>query len=104
MQITEIRLVQKRDGRLLALVNVVFDGCFLIRGLKLIEGQDGRRFVAMPNRRRQDGAYLDVAHPLTADFRKYLEDTVIGEYTRQLSAEPERSDHGSARRESGDFE
>jgi stage V sporulation protein G len=39
-----------RGGRLRAYAAVTFDGCFVVRDLKLIEGDDGL-FVAMPSRK-----------------------------------------------------
>ena len=55
MDITEIRikLLPQRDAyedRLRAFCTITFDGAFVIRDLKIIEGQNGF-FVAMPSRK-----------------------------------------------------
>ena len=52
MEITEIRIIRKEDPskKLRAFVNVTFDGCFVVRDMKVVEGTKGL-FVAMPSRR-----------------------------------------------------
>jgi stage V sporulation protein G len=98
INITEIRITPRGDDRLRAFVSITLDGCFVVRGLKIIEGKQGRLFVAMPSRKKPDGTYQDVAHPITPDFRNHLEDLVIGEYNRLLQsgalATMDRSDEG----------
>jgi stage V sporulation protein G len=36
----------------------------------------------MPAKKRKDGTYKDIAHPLNADMRERLERTVLAEYER----------------------
>lgn len=52
MEITEvkIKLVQNNSDRLHAFCSITFDGEFVVRDLKIIEGQRGL-FVAMPSRK-----------------------------------------------------
>ncbi|MFQ6009361.1 MAG: septation protein SpoVG family protein, partial [Candidatus Zixiibacteriota bacterium] len=45
---------------------MTFDNAFVIRGMKVIKGSRGY-FVAMPSRKRPDGTYQDVAHPVNSD-------------------------------------
>ena len=49
MDITEVRVSLRDDQKLKAFVSITLDDCFVIRGLKIIEGADGM-FVAMPSR------------------------------------------------------
>lgn len=81
MKITEVKIYPARDNekRLKAYATVVFDGAFIVRDLKVIEGEKGL-FVSMPSRRRKDGSFRDIAHPLNADMRKHIEEHVVGEY------------------------
>lgn len=95
MKITEVKVyLTKEDGRLKAYATIVFDNDFIIRDLKVIEGDKGL-FVSMPSRRRRDGTFRDIVHPLNSDTRKRIEDSVIAEYTRaresgaEVSAESE---------------
>ena len=52
MEITEVRikLMDKPEDRLRGFCSVTFDACFVIRDLKIIEGNKGP-FVAMPSRK-----------------------------------------------------
>jgi stage V sporulation protein G len=85
MQITEVRLTLRPEDRLKAFVSITFDNAFVVRGLKVIEGNTGL-FVAMPSRRRKDGEFRDIAHPINNETRQMIEDAVLSEYERQLAA------------------
>ena len=52
MEITEVRikLMQSSEDRLRGFCSVTFDGCFVVRDLKIIDGNSGP-FVAMPSRK-----------------------------------------------------
>ncbi len=80
MEITEVKVYPvKESGRLKAYATVVFDNCFIIRDLKVIEGDKGF-FVSMPSRRRKDGSFRDIVHPLDSDTRTMIENRIIEEY------------------------
>lgn len=55
MEITEIRikLMDDQSDRLQAFCSITFDGCFVIRDLKIIQGAKGP-FLAMPSRKLMD--------------------------------------------------
>ena len=80
MRITEQKVRLWDDQRLRALVTVVFEDCFAVRNIKVIEGRDGKLFVAMPSRRLGSGRYVDIAHPINREFRRYLEDVILEAY------------------------
>jgi len=85
MEITEVKVYPaKENGRLKAYATVVFENCFIVRDLKIIEGARGF-FVSMPSRRRKDGTFRDIVHPLNSEFRKKIEDAIIKEYERILA-------------------
>ncbi len=52
MRVTEVRikLIESSEDRLRGFCSVTFDGCFVVRDLKIIEGNNGP-FVAMPSRK-----------------------------------------------------
>ncbi|HNQ35064.1 MAG TPA: SpoVG family protein [bacterium] len=54
MEITETRVspVEKPSGRLKGFASVTFDGVFVVRGIRIIEGDNGL-FIAMPNRKTE---------------------------------------------------
>jgi stage V sporulation protein G len=87
MEITEVKVYPaKETGRLKAYATIVFDNSFIVRDLKIIEGNKGF-FVSMPSRRRKDGTFRDIVHPLNSDMRKSIEELVIDEYKKVIELE-----------------
>ncbi|WP_448820274.1 septation regulator SpoVG [Cetobacterium sp.] len=89
MRITDVRLrtvKNENELKLKAYVDVTFEECFVIHGLKVIDGQKGM-FVAMPSRKMPDGEYKDIAHPITPELRKDITDSVIAKYKEVMSQE-----------------
>jgi len=83
MKITEVKVYPVQDsGRLKAYATMVFDDAFIIRDLKIIEGDNGL-FVSMPSRRRKDG-FRDIVHPLNSETRQNVENAIIEEYTKTV--------------------
>ena len=83
--ITEVKIALVDDGALRAFVTITFNDCFVVHGLKVIQGTKGR-FVAMPSRPRRDGTHQDIAHPITKEYRAYLEAVVLGAYEAEVGA------------------
>ncbi|HET9886038.1 MAG TPA: septation regulator SpoVG [bacterium] len=86
MEITEVRISLHDEDKLKAFVTITFDDCFVVRGVKVIYGNNGL-FVAMPSRRKPDGTFQDIAHPINRDMREKVEERILQEY----SAEVERA-------------
>ena len=93
MNITEVRISLRDDAKLKAFVSITLDDCFVIRGLKIIKGASGT-FVAMPSRKRKDGEYQDIAHPINNVTRKWMEDKILSSYELELSTAPAQSEAG----------
>jgi len=85
LRITEVRVSLRDDAKLKAFASITIEDCFVIRGLKVIEGNNNRMFVAMPSRKRPDGKHQDLAHPIKKEMRQMIEDVVIGEYHKEKS-------------------
>jgi len=83
VEITEVRVTLRDEERLKGFANVTFDNAFVIRGMKIIQGNAGY-FVAMPSRKRPNGSYQDVAHPVNRDMRRLIEKTVLEAYEAEL--------------------
>jgi stage V sporulation protein G len=86
MKITEVKVFPAKEmgSRLKAYATVVFDNCFIIRDLKVIEGDKGL-FVSMPSRRRKDGTFRDIVHPLNAEMRQIIESAIVAEYNKVMA-------------------
>jgi stage V sporulation protein G len=79
MEITEVRVFPVNEEKLRAYVTITFDQCFVIRDLKIIQGATGL-FVSMPSKKRKDGTYRDIAHPINNETRRMIEEKIIAEY------------------------
>ncbi len=79
MNISEIRITLRDDNKLKAFASITLENAFVIRGLKIIEGSSGL-FIAMPSRKRKDGTFQDIAHPINMSTRKWMENQVIAAY------------------------
>jgi stage V sporulation protein G len=84
MEITEVKVYPvEQNGRLKAYAQIVFDGCFIVRDLKVIQG-DEDLFVSMPSRKRKDSTFRDIVHPLNSETRSMIEDAIVQEYKRTV--------------------
>jgi stage V sporulation protein G len=87
IEITEVKVYPtKESGKLKAYATIVFENCFIVRDLKIIEGEKGY-FVSMPSRRRKDGTFRDIVHPLDSQTRELVEGFIIEEYQKMLDTE-----------------
>lgn len=87
MKITEVKVYPaKESGRLKGYATIVFENSLILRDLKIIEGHKGL-FVSMPSRRRKDGSFRDIVHPLNGDTRSLIEKSIIEEYQKALNGE-----------------
>lgn len=91
MEITEVKVYPVRDtGRLKGYATFVIDNCFIVRDVKIIEGEKGL-FVSMPSRKKQDGSFRDIVHPLNAETRTLIEQMVVEQFEKLDKAAPDLS-------------
>lgn len=83
MEITDVKVFPVDEEKLKAYVTITLDNCFVVRDLKVIHGSSGL-FIAMPAKRRKDGTYKDIAHPLNADTRDWMERAILVEYEKAV--------------------
>ena len=83
MDISEIRITLRDDNKLKGFASITLENAFVIRGLKIIEGASGL-FIAMPSRKRKDGTFQDIAHPINMATRQWMENQVIAAYRREM--------------------
>ena len=79
MEITDVNVFRVNGERLKGYATVIFDNAFIVRDLKIIDGNNGL-FVAMPNKKAKNGTYRDIAHPLNQEMRDILEEKIIQKY------------------------
>src|SRR5688572_19051147 len=94
MEITDVKVIPVDDEKLKAFVSIVFDQCFVVTDVKIIQGPKGL-FVSMPSKKRKDGTFKDIAHPLNNQMRQYLEHKVLWAYRRQVGSSGAGSASGS---------
>ncbi len=87
MEITEIKVFPVEEDRLKAYVTIILDNCFVVRDLKVINGTGGL-FVAMPSKKRKDGTFKDIAHPLNKETREMVEQKVLKAYDDEIKKGP----------------
>ena len=72
-----------------ATATVTLNDSFVINGFRVVMGENGL-FCAMPARRVRD-EYVEFCHPITADFSRTLQASVLGEYRVHLAQQMEES-------------
>ena len=70
-------------GNLLAFANVTIGGCFKIDGFRICSSEKGL-YVNMPATQDKGGNWKDVCWPVTAEFRKQLNDALIDGYGQAI--------------------
>src|ERR1043165_8920997 len=85
MEITEVKVFPIQEEKLKAFVSIVFDQCFMVNDIKIIQGRDGL-FISMPSRKKKNGEFKDVAHPLNNETRRMIETRILAEYERVAGA------------------
>ena len=87
MEITQVKVFPVEEERLKAYVSIVLDDCFLVSDLKVIQGPNGV-FVSMPSKRKKNGEFKDIAHPLNRETRERMERRILSEYERVRAEAP----------------
>jgi stage V sporulation protein G len=72
MQIAEIAMRPTNDGVVRAYVDIVFDNCFMVGEIKVMQGPTGL-FVSMPAKKQRGGTHRQLAYPANAETRNMIE-------------------------------
>ena len=83
MKITEVKVFPVNEERLKAYITITIDDVFVVRDLKIIKGNEGL-FVAMPSKKRKDGQFKDIAHPLNQETRDEIEQAIFDAYEKEV--------------------
>ena len=88
MEVTEVKVFPVNEEKLKAFVSIVFDHCFMVNDIKVIRGRDGL-FISMPSRRKKNGRFKDVSHPLNNETRQMIERLILAEYDKVTNPDAE---------------
>lgn len=72
------------EGTCKATASVNINGCFAVRGIKVMESSKGL-FVSMPSYKAGNGEYKDICFPCTKDARMEFDDAVLAAYQQALT-------------------
>jgi stage V sporulation protein G len=81
MNITQVHVVPKEDERVKGYASIVLEECFLVNDIKIISGTHGC-FISMPSRKRKNGKFRDIAHPITKEMREKIESSIFDAYEK----------------------
>ena len=88
-----MKLLDNRTDNLHAICDVNLGGDFVIQGVRVVAGKDGKPFVSLPAYQDRNGDYHEVAHPVTAKAREVTNQVVLKEFERQVLAKlPQTAD------------
>lgn len=96
MKITDIRIRRiESEGPMKGFVSVVFDDSFAVHDIKIIAARD-KTFVVMPSVKNSFGISKDLAHPVTREFRAYVEKVILNAYYACVEEEAQSDDETQA--------
>lgn len=87
----------RTNGPVLANASVDLNGCFAIRGVKVMNGSNGP-FVSMPSY-KSGNEYRDVCFPCTKEFRQQFQQAVLDAYQQELSQLPQRQQENTGQQQ-----
>lgn len=83
MKITDIEILKENKlPKLLAKVNIVIDNSFKINDISLNQSEKGM-YIVMPSKRKANGNFMDVAHPINQETRQYIQNEIIKKYMEE---------------------
>lgn len=82
LEITSIQTQKVEKGnKLVGTARVVINNCFAIGDIRIIQGgSDKGLFVAFPSRKKLDGTFKDICHPINKETRKLFEDVILADF------------------------
>lgn len=88
----DVQLNPKKNERLKGFATIILNDSFAVHKLKVIQMDTGL-FVAMPSRRRGDGIFHDVAHPICQELRDFIENVVLEKYHQMFNDKQNEKSH-----------
>lgn len=73
------------EGPAKAVATVLFDDCFAVHGIWVIERPDSEPHLSFPSRKLENqNRHLNVAHPTSSEFRAEVTAAVLAAYRKKL--------------------
>lgn len=79
MNITKVYITLQEKGKQLAYASITLDNEFVVSGLKVLDGKNGL-WVSMPNYKKANGEYQDIAYPVTKEAREQIQQAVLSKF------------------------
>jgi len=95
MEITEVKIIPKegQDKKLKAYATLMFDNCFVVRNVKVINGNKGL-FVAMPSRKMREACpRCNYKNPVRSKFCSQCGSSLPVREIRHVDGEMRQSEH-----------
>ena len=70
-------------GKIRAIVDIRTSEGFVIKGFKIVEGDNGL-FVGMPSERTRSGKYIDLINIQERDLKEMLESVALDAYEKKV--------------------
>lgn len=87
MKITDVKIYPYNgDNNFKGYASVTFDNCFMVTGIKIVNGSKGL-FVSMPSRKNNKDEYTDICFPVTKEFREELTNVILNKYNEKVGTE-----------------
>ena len=85
MKITNVRFRKVFNTQpLKAILSVTLEESIAIHDIKLVEAS-GKMIVVMPSRRKHDGTFTDIVHPINSETRDMFDKKIIEAYNNMVS-------------------
>lgn len=87
LEVTDVKFRKIFDTEpLKAICSVTLNEAIAIHDIKLVRARE-RTILVMPSRKRADGEFVDIIHPINSKSRRVIEEAVVNEYERLCEQE-----------------
>ena len=82
LNISEIRINRVNKEGFLGYASILIDDCFVIEGIELREGRNGR-YIMMPLNAKSKRIRRNAAYPITEDARRHILEEISNKYDEE---------------------
>jgi len=88
LAVSEVRVFPFKEGqslgRMKALAEIVLNDQFIVRGLRIMECENGLYIVYPTDPFVKGDDYKSICNPITRQLREHIENTVLEKYTERI--------------------